>query len=174
MKYISFFLILLTAYCHADTYPSCDLHDAREARLYSNGTEALIDVSIKGSPCYEAELTIGIYVSGNLVYLYKAPFKPHVAIHWQDLATEDAKEFIKAVYAPHNIIDCRNLLPSTAQDGDPSGYNFNSLLVEKSQYEKYMASNCKAFIHLVQYETSRAIVFPSNLKKGVPVSEFGS
>jgi hypothetical protein len=54
-----------------------------------------------------------------------------------------------------------------------SVYDYNNLLVSVKEYEKLKSSKCSVFIHQVNYESNRAVVFYSAFRKGIAVSEFG-
>jgi hypothetical protein len=162
---------LLAFECYAKDYQSCDVHASKNVALYVNGKQASIKAAIKGTPCYEAQLEINVIVAGKVAYSYKAPFKPHVAIQWDVLTEQDAKKYLKSIFESYHLINCGDLLPSKLDT--VVGWDYNNLLVPLSQYEKYKASKCKAFIHQTHYESYRAIVFPANSTTGVIVSEYG-
>jgi len=168
-------LILITALlafeCYAKDYPSCDIHASKNVALYVNGKQASIQAAIKGTPCHEAQLEIKVIVAGKVAYSYKAPFKPHVAIQWDDLTEQDAKDYLNSIFESNHIINCSELLPSKLDA--VVGWDYNNLLVPLSQYEKYKSSKCRAFTHQTHYESNRAIVFPTNSTTGVIVSEYG-
>lgn len=162
---------LFTFSSFAAAYPACDLHQLKKVPLNINGATAELEVKIKGAPCYEATLEINIIVLGKVAYSYKAPFKPHVSIPWESLTAQDANDYISRIYEAYNFQNCSELLPVTL--GDNSIYDYNNLLVSVKEYEKFKSSKCSVFIHQVNYESSRAVVFSSTIKKGIAVSEFG-
>jgi len=173
MRIIALITLIFAFKCYAAEYPACDIHDSRSVPLYTNGVKATIEASIKGAPCYKAQLEIKVLVSGKPSYSYKAPFNSHVAINWAALTEQDAKNYLESIYLAYNFINCNELLPAKLEEGDPSGYNYNSLLVPLETYNHFKASNCKVFIHQIHYEASRAIVFPVGTKRSLKVSEFG-
>jgi hypothetical protein len=145
-------------------YPACNIAKEREIHFRNGKAKDLLQVSIKGAPCYQATLKIAIKTKqGLLLYSYEAPFKPHIAVNWEDIEVpRDPASFIERVfkYGPMNSHDLPGLSASDAQ--------YRLELDEKS-YERLRKENKPVFRHPVHYEEGRYLIYDETAKKPVVV-----
>ena len=160
------FLALTATGVFAETYPDCDVVSTAQHELYP-GQNITILTTIKGSPCYEAELTIEIRGIDKPLYSYEAKFNLLTAIHWEGITEQDAVNFAKQVSGEENIIHCKKLEPLDSE------WFYVTPLVPPKLYNAYKSSNCKAFHHEIHYEAYTTIVIPQGITKAVPVNNFG-
>lgn len=159
--------MLLALPAYAQEYPSCDLSISKNIEKLVGVWGAKITASVAGEPCYKATLTFEIKTRGELLYAYKEPFKPHIAVHWEDVTESDARKFLENSIEDTNFIKCADL-PEIEQDGDLP--YFGNLSVSKEQYMNFKKSECRAYIHTFKhYEDKRVIVFPINEEEAIVV-----
>lgn len=172
MKYIVLtFLALLQNAEASSEKNTCDVFMSKEIDLIAAEAKATINVNVQGSPCYKASLNINVILNGSEKYTYQAPFKPHVAIHWEDLTLKDVQHFVKGVLDESSISNCGELLSIKLDEMD--GWNYNKLLVSEQAYNSYNLDACTTFTHPVHYEAHRVIVIHNKNNNVVAISEHG-
>lgn len=166
MKYIVF-LILISPILGFAQEQACNVELSKDiSSLTGIGNAKIISV-VSGSPCYKAKFKIEIYAGGVLLYQYKENFKPHIAVHWEDVIEKDAIDFLGREIEDYNFIKCSDL-PEIEQNGDLPYYG--NLLVPEQQYKNYKNSNCAGYIHTFKhYEGNRIVVFPQNTGQAIVV-----
>jgi len=147
-------LLLVPILLIAKSYPSCNVKLMHNFP-HLNGN---ISFNIKGVPCYEATYEIKINSKGKTLYTYKERFKPHIAVHWEEVSKLDAEIFLKDELDEWRFSNCSEL-PAIEQNGDLPYYE--DLLISKKEYLNYKKSNCIFYIHTYKhYEGNRIIIFP--------------
>ena len=159
-------LILFSSIASAEGHPNCSVEKSKTYEIYPNEF-ATINISVEGSPCYKANMTLEVSSNNNVIYSYQAHFKPHVSIMWDELTESDVKEYVKRALKKSNIFACSDLEPLEHD------VFYVKPLVDVHLYQQYKDSNCKAFHHQTHYEASKTIVLPRGLNKSIPINEFG-
>jgi hypothetical protein len=170
MKHLFLIISLLTAESWADEELSCDYSHEEYVSIFGD-RDVTLRASVKGRKCYETALDIKLMTKERVLYSYSAPFKPHVAIHWEDLELRDIQRYVDSLFEKYRFSSCAELLPQKLSLLD--GWNYNRLLVSENEYSKYRAMPCISYTHQTHYEVHRVVVFPTSKKMGVPVSEYG-
>jgi len=170
MRYLILIISLLAIESWGAEDLSCDYSQEGYVSIFGEDDVILL-ASVKGRKCYEAALDIKFTYKERVIYSYSAPFKPHVATHWEDLELRDVQEYVDSLFEEYRFTSCAELLPQKLSPID--GWNYNNLLVSEIEYSKYKAMPCKSYTHQTHYEAHRVIVFPISKKIGVPVSEYG-
>ena len=156
--------------------PSCNISKSSLINFRNSKIRDTLLVSIKGEPCYKAELTIRILTNNNeILYNYKQPFEKHVAIQWDDpLLADVANDFIDRLLK--NNIELASSLPpfsaSEIPDNKPIGFEYTIKVNEKT-YGNIVASNKPVFRHLTHYEEWRYIVYDAKSGKGIVIIDCG-
>jgi hypothetical protein len=167
MRYIVLILLIFPHLGFAQEEPVCKAEVSKDISLNTGLENSKIIGVVTGSPCYEADLKIEIYSNESRLYQYKERFKPHIAVHWEDVIEKDAMNFLKREIEAYNFIKCSDL-PAIEQTGDLPYYS--KLLVPEQQYNHYKNSRCTAYIHTFKhYEGNRIVVFPSNKEQAIVV-----
>jgi hypothetical protein len=165
IKLLPIFVFFSTVLFASD-YPSCNVNVTTKHEIYPNEF-AVIQLSVQGAPCYDADMILKISSADKTIYEYKAKFKPHVAIHWEDLTEQDVKSYAIRATKPFNIQSCSELEPLNNDVFDVYA------LVNAEQYQGYKQSNCKIFHHQIHYEASKTVILPKGLNKAILVNKFG-
>lgn len=166
MKKLLTLIIFLSVNTFADAYPDCNVIVENQHEIYPQQMVG-IKATISGSPCHEATINIELSNSKEVLYSYKAKFKPHIAIDWRNLTEQDAINYAKRATDKNTILDCHELEPVDNDVFDVV------LLVSNEQYKAYKASSCKAFYHQIHYEAGKTIVVPKGINNAIPVNKFG-
>jgi len=146
---------------------SCSVEKSKNIEAVSGVKNGIITINVQGNPCYKATLNLEIHSNSSQVYTYKHRFKPHVAIHWEDLEEKDVVKYINYQIQNYNFIECSEL-PEIKQTGELPYYR--DLLVSVVKYNELKSSDCKAYIHTYKhYEGNRIVVFPKTGAKSIVV-----
>jgi hypothetical protein len=145
-------------------YPACNIAKAKQIHFRNGKEKDLLQVSIKGAPCYQATLKIVIKTKeGLLLYSYEAPFKPHIAVNWEDIEVpKDPASFIDRLFK-HGSISSREL-PALSDPG--AEYR---LEIDEKSYGKLRKESKPVFRHPVHYEEGRYVIYDEKAKKPVVV-----
>ncbi|WP_185234982.1 hypothetical protein [Teredinibacter franksiae] len=170
MKYLFLIISLVTAESWGDEELSCDYSHEGYVSIFGDD-DVILRASVKGRKCYETALNIKLMSKERVLYSYSAPFKSHVATHWEDLELLDVKKYVDSLFKEYRFSSCAELLPQKLSPLD--GWNYNRLLVAEIEYSKFRAMPCKSYTHQTHYEVHRVIVFPISKRVGVPVAEYG-
>jgi len=166
MKYIAVLILFFPILSFAQEQ-ACNAVLSKNISSHTGLLNSKVIAIVSGEPCYKAKLKIEIYANGALLYQYKESFKPHIAVHWEDVIEKDAIDFLSREIEDYNFIKCSEL-PEIEQSGYLPYYG--NLLVSEQQYKSYKNSNCAAYIHTFkQYEGNRIVVFPKNKEQAVVV-----
>lgn len=154
-------------------YPACHVAKTEEIYFRSYREKDVLAASINGNPCYEAILNITIKTRGGRhLYLYEAPFKPHVAIHWEDLRVpKDPQDFLNFLFKEG--MKRRQDLPPFISDEDFAERYNNRLEVGQKSYERLRRAQKPMFWHLTHYEAWRYVVYDEKEQKGIVVASGG-
>lgn len=165
MKLLTIF-VFFSSVAFATEYPSCNVDITKKHEIYPDEF-AVIKLSVQGAACYDADMILKVLSGEKTIYEYKAKFKPHVSIHWEDLTEQDVKNYAVRATDSFNIQSCSELEPLNNDVFDVYP------LVTTEQYQTYKNSDCKVFHHQTHYEASKMVVLPKGLKKAIPVNKFG-
>ncbi|MBI2522040.1 MAG: hypothetical protein HYV97_16605 [Bdellovibrio sp.] len=149
--------------------PSC--HEELSVAYDFKGKAFLDDVlkiSINGNPCWEGVYEIRIMDKDGIeLYNYTTEFKSLVAIQWDLIEIQDAKNLIRKT-------NKEGVWKNTAEMPDfPTNmkafhdkYSL-SIQVEKEAYQDYKGMKLPIFFHFTGYESWRYVIYDSKLKKSV-------
>jgi hypothetical protein len=145
-------------------YPACNIAKGKEIHFRNGKERDLLQVSIKGAPCYQATLKIVIRTKeGLLLYSYEAAFKPHIAVNWEHIEVpKDPASFIDRLFK-HGSISSRDL-PALSDPG--AEYR---LEIDEKSYERLRKENKPVFRHPVHYEEGRYVIYDEKTKKPLVV-----
>jgi hypothetical protein len=181
-------LLLIFNSCNADNTKD-DINKTKDANLPSCKIEKIIPINFKnvksndklyisviGSPCYKAILTIKIISEDNKVlYEYIQPFKKHVATQWDDPnLVADANNFVNHLIKNHSV-SASNLPPFSSSEAEaetPVGFEY-TITINKEFYKNIIKSNKPIFSHPTHYEAWRYIVYDEKINKGIIILEAG-
>jgi hypothetical protein len=151
--------------------PSCNFERKEKIAFESKGkkNDDLL-VRIVGKPCYNAIYSIEIKnTSGKSLYSYKAEFKPHVAIQWDDSALDgDASRLVSETGGsewPTTGVLPKDLSEATGVEQE--------IKVPPAKYSELHKMNLPLFRHLTGYESWRYVVFDPAQGKAVVLVEGG-
>ena len=171
---MSCLLLLAATLAIGDSYPSCSVASKRNVPFTSWAGTDMLEVSINGNPCYEATLVLTITSEeGHRLYRYEAPFKLHVAAHWEDPdLAEDAKRLIQR-FNDHVSFSKSSELPKWSSVEDYYEANYQVLQVDRAYYEMLLQQDWFVYTHKIHYEGWRVITFDRLKQQMVVVSEGG-
>jgi len=151
----------------AAKYLGCDVE--KTADLYfRDATEAdVLRIKIKGEPCYEARLHISITTKdGKDLYQYQAPFKPHIAVHWEDIQVpKDPQAFIDLVLKGSTFKRGRDLPALESEEQFYEKY-YNELPTDTGRYENLRLTEKPLFWHPTHYERWNYVVYDEKQGRG--------
>jgi len=153
--------------------PACNF-ERNEKIAFENKAkkEDQLVVKVVGKPCYKATYSIEIKnPSGKSLYSYKADFKQHTAMQWDDdaLAAEAArivnetgssKGWPTTGQLPKNPLSVREEVDQIVK-------------VSNSKYSQLRKQNLPVFHHLTGYESWKYLVFDPDLGKAIVLIEGG-
>ncbi|MDZ4325955.1 MAG: hypothetical protein U1A73_13220 [Pseudomonas sp.] len=144
----------------ATSLPAC--HETATAPLSfrSEQSRDTIEVTIRGAPCHAAMLSVRITSdAGKVLYSYDAPFKMHVAIHWEDPELpKRAAEFASRI-AAQDEKETTSDLPPWQLENDYYEEHFNLIKVSKEQYEQLRSQERPIFTHPTHYEQWQSVIY---------------
>ena len=154
-------------------YPACNITKTKNI-YFRNYTETdVLFASIEGAPCYEAKLKITIKTrQGQTIYHYEAPFKPHIAVHWEHLEVpKDPQNFLDRLFK-EGLKRSQDLPAFVSEKDFEDDYN-NQLKVDPNLYEQIRRARRPIFWHLTQYEEWRYVSYDDKTTKGIVIASGG-
>ncbi len=160
-----------TEYPHR--YPNCNIIKNKKIAFTSSQATDTLQMSIVGKPCYDGILEIKITRKDGLeVYKYKAPFKPHIAVGWDDVEEKDAEELIKRTLNREGYLNSREL-PSYEPSEKFYEKHYNVVTIPKEQYEKLRKQSTPLFSHSTNYESWVYLVYDDVTGKVIIIMKGG-
>jgi hypothetical protein len=153
--------------------PSCNV--VRKEKIAFENNEKKNDdllVQVVGKPCYNATYSIEIKsANGKILYSYKANFKPHIAIQWDDPGLDGDAERLVSETGDSNWTTMGKLPKDLKNETFEEDY---LLKVSKAKYSQLHKLNLPIFRHLTGYESWQLVVFDPDLGKAVVLISGGS
>jgi hypothetical protein len=133
-----------------------------------------VTVTIRGNPCHEALLSIQITSdTGKPLYSYEAPFKKHVATHWEDPGLPaDAEKLAKRIAAQDEKKTTENL-PPWLPEADYYEEYYDVIMVSQDQYEQLKKQKRPIFTHPTHYEQWKSVIYDPGTGKAQLLFEGG-
>jgi len=104
---------------------------------------------------------------GKNLYNYRAKFKPHIAVHWEDPGLpEDARKLVDRIISDGFKQSTSNLPVYLAKEEFYEQYS-NEIQINKDYYEKLRMSKRPIFPYLTQYEEWNYVVYDQKAGKGL-------
>ncbi len=166
-------LFPLCALAQAPVGPPCSYSIERPMAFRSTTSAEKLKISIGPGACHSAELAITILTSDNKVlYSYKAPFKRHTAVAWDDAdLPKVAKEFVQEV-ADRGLVARSELPNPRSREKITDEYPFE-LVIPKVTYDRLLRTNQPVFYHATYYEGGRFIAFDPVSKQTKVIIQWG-
>ncbi|MDH5629578.1 MAG: hypothetical protein OEY96_05420 [Gammaproteobacteria bacterium] len=174
-KYIALLIVLpFASTSYANELPSCDIEIEKPIFISNKHAEDTLSVHIKGEPCHKADLEILIKdVNDKEIYQYRAPFKPHIAVQWDDKdLNKFAKQFAQEAFKEYRF-GHTNKLPEWMPKEEYYEENYQELEVSKEYYLSILSKSWQTFSHMTHYEGWQIIAFDQNSNKFVLISKGG-
>jgi hypothetical protein len=161
------------AFAQAPTDPSCRLSIERPISFQSATSQDRVTVAIGPGPCHLATLKLMIRTNnGKVLYAYKAPFKQHVAVQWDDSELPTlARQF--ATEAAEKGLVAKTDLPKPVSRKQLTDENPFELIVSKQTYLRFLDTGQPIFHHATYYEGGRFLAYDPEAKKAVIVIQWG-
>jgi hypothetical protein len=175
MRITGIFLLLLSSLSFAGEYPACNIAKSKEVSFQSNNSKDILEVSVIGTPCYEAKFKIRVISSSKeTIYEYNSTFKQHNSIHWEDPNLDkDAEKHVN--YVLEHAITTSSKLPDVfaCEIPDPQCEPYEKNVVPLEEYRSIKESNVPMLNHSTYYEGWASFVFNPKTKKTIKVLEGG-
>ena len=151
-------------------YPACNITKTKNIHFRNYTETDVLFASIEGAPCHEAKLKITIKTrQGQIIYYYEAPFKPHIAVHWEDLEVpKDPQDFLDRLFR-EGLKRSQDLPPFVSEKDFEDNYN-NQLKVDPNLYERIRLARRPIFRHLTHYEEWRYVGYDDKTTKGIVIA----
>lgn len=168
------FLAPILSFATEPDYPSCEITKERPISFSSKTPSDTLRVRISGKPCYQATLYISVFKSdGREIYKYAAPFKKHVAAHWEDSnLAQEALDFANDVLEKAQWGKSESL-PVWKPENEFYEENSSTVSVSKTEYKKYRTQNIPVLWHLTFYEGWRYVVYDQKTKTSIVLLDGG-
>jgi guanyl-specific ribonuclease Sa len=152
----------------AAKYPGCNVEKTAYIHFRNTTETDVLRIKISGDPCYEAILHISITTKdGKNLYQYQAPYKPHTAIHWEDLEVpKDPEALIELVLKGGVFRRGKDLPAFTSKEQFYDDY-YNELTTEQRNYEKLRSTQKPLFWHPTHYESWNYVVYDKKQGRGL-------
>ena len=155
-----------------DDYPDCDVSRQSLVSFAGPDSKDQLAVTIQGSPCYEASLTISIAsATGTRLYEYEASFKPHTAVHWEEPGLDGVAERLADRLVDPESFSLTSGLPQWLPEADYYEANYQVIQISKEQYEELRTKDWVTYTHSVHYEGWRVVAFDPENQRSIIVSE---
>lgn len=140
--------------------PACDATAQKPLSFRTATSRDTVTVTIRGKPCHEALLSIRITSdAGKPLYTYEAPFKKHVATHWEDPELpRDAANLAKSI-ATQDEKKTTDSLPPWLPEADYYEEHYNTIKVSREQYEQLKKQKRPIFTHPTHYEQWQSVIY---------------
>jgi hypothetical protein len=174
IKLTLFIVVMSSVLVTANELPSCNIEKS-SAMVFSNEIEMdTLSVKIKGTPCHKAELELKIInKTGDLVYKYKAPFKPYIAVQWDDPKLNvDADKLAESIFEGYHF-GSTDKLPLWMPKPDYYDANYQELKVSKEYYLSLTSKSWSTFSHKDHYEGWKIITYNRDKHEAVLISAGG-
>jgi hypothetical protein len=171
------FLFILTCLVACDSsigseYPDCSV--TRESQVSFTGLDSndRLSLTIKGSPCYEASLSVSITSdTGKVLYEYKSKFKPLVAAQWDDSDLDEDAEILADRFVDPAAFGLTNELPEWLPESDYYEANYQKIQISREDYEQLRLKRWVTYTHPIHYEGWRVVAFDPENQHSIVVSE---
>jgi hypothetical protein len=171
---IGFLSVFAAASVAGDDYPDCDVSRSMKIPFSSDYSTDVLSITITGSPCYEASLDVSITSeSGDRLYHYAAPFKPHIAIQWDDPGLAADAERLVERFTDDISFDRTADLPVWLPENDYYEANYQVVQIDRTYYDELREKDWSVYTHLIHYEGWKVIAYDRERERTVVVSEGG-
>lgn len=152
----------------AAKYPSCNV-EKTVGLQFRNATETdVLRIKISGDPCYEATFYISIATKdGKNLYQYQAPYKPHTAVHWEDLEVPKDPEALIELVLKGGVFKRSKELPAFVSKEHFYDNYYNELTTDNGSYEKLRSTEKPLFWHPTHYEEWVYVAYDEKQGKGI-------
>lgn len=149
-------------------YPSC--HIEKSAPIAFSSPDDTLNVSVAGTPCYEATLTITIKGQDSAkLYEYSARFKQHTVVAWEDPDLgKVAEALVNDILVPAKKSTTAQLPPWAPQD-EYYEEHYDVIQVTKERYNELRKQKLPIFRHPTHYEAWQSVIFDPNTRKAVVI-----
>lgn len=158
----------------AAKYPGCDIEKTTTLHFRSTTETDTLRIKISGEPCYEAILHISITTKdGKSLYQYQAPFKPHTAVHWEDIQVPKDPETFMTLVLKGGVFKRGRDLPALESKEQFYEKFYNDLPADKGRYESIRSSDKPIFWHPTHYERWNYVVYDEKQARGTVLMQGG-
>lgn len=151
-----------------DAGAGCKVRRSGPLAFRSEGAQDTLHVSIEGTPCTQARLSIIVQApDGAVLYRYDAPFPSHLtAEEARKPLPQAAEAFAASVFANAGIAGTTDALPPWADATAYYAEHQDAMKIDRAAYEALRRVKRPIFWHATGAETWRSVVYDPQTQKG--------